>query len=139
MFMCVLKGGVFFATDLLRAMNYTAEIDFIRAKSYEGTQSTGDVIFHVLPETDLEGRHVILLEDILDTGRTCTVIKEWCQDHGTASVTLCTLLDKPARRIIPIEAEYVGFTIEDHFVVGYGLDYDEKYRALPEVFVLEEE
>jgi len=121
--LCVLKGGLFFTADLARTLPGRATVDFIRAKSYDGVESTGTV--------------TLVVEDILDTGRTATAILERIREENPASVALCTLLDKPSRRVVPIEADFVGFTIGEYFVVGYGLDHDERYRELPAVHVLE--
>ena len=135
--LCVLKGGLFFTADLARTLPGRATVDFIRAKSYDGVESTGTVTLVVEPTLALEGRHVVVVEDILDTGRTATAILERIREENPASVALCTLLDKPSRRVVPIEADFVGFTIGEYFVVGYGLDHDERYRELPAVHVLE--
>ncbi len=133
----VLKGAIVFAADLMRALDMDVTLNFIRAKSYVGTESRGTVSFSLLPETLLEDRHILLLDDILDTGRTCSEILAWLNKHRPASVRLCTLLNKPGRRVIPVEADFTGFTVEDHYVVGYGLDFDERYRHLPGIHVLE--
>ena len=135
--MAVLKGSVFFAADLMRRITRPLQVDFIRAKSYDGTESTGKVLFSVLPETPLKDRHVIVVEDILDTGRTSSAILKWVRSQHPASVALCALLDKPDRRVKKLTADYCGFTIANHFVVGYGLDYNERYRNLPEIRALE--
>lgn len=132
----VLKGGLHFGSDLSRALNIPIEIDFIRARSYVGTQPLGPVEFLVTPTIPLRERHVIIVEDILDTGRTATAIFERLQADNPASLKFCTLLDKPSRRQVQVKADYVGFEIDDHFVVGYGLDYEEAYRGLPDVHIL---
>ncbi len=133
----VLKGAIVFAADLMRALDIDVTLNFIRAKSYVGTESRGTVSFSLLPETLLEDRHILLLDDILDTGRTCSEILAWINKHRPASVRLCTLLNKPGRRISPVEADFTGFTIENHYVVGYGLDFEERYRHLPAIHILE--
>ncbi len=133
----VLKGGLFFAADLLRRLAFDLTVDFIRARSYEGHLSKGTVEFTFLPEQPLEGRHVLVVEDILDTGRTTAAVFDRLMAAGAASAELCALLDKPARRVTPIQARYTGFAIDDHFVVGYGLDHDECYRNLPAIYTLE--
>lgn len=133
----VLKGAAFFAADLARAMARPVEMDFVRVQSYEGASSTGTVTFLHYPESALRGRHVLIVEDILDTGRTARAIVDWLQTQELASLRLCTLLDKPSRRLTPLHAEHVGFTIPNQFVIGYGLDYDERYRNLPAIHVLE--
>ncbi len=133
----VLKGAVHFTSDLSRALTIPIEMDFIRAASYAGTESTGKVSIGLDGSLALVGRDVILVEDILDTGRTATTIIAHLETLGPASIKLCTLLDKPSRRVIPVTADYTGFSIEDHFVVGYGLDFDERYRELPAIHILE--
>ena len=135
----VLKGGLPFAADLMRAIGSPAmAIEYIRARSYEGTASTGEVHITVTPEESLRGKHVLVVEDILDTGHTGKAILDFVEGEGAASCVVCTLLDKPARREMPVAAEFCGFTIDNHFVVGYGLDFDERHRELPAVFVLED-
>lgn len=135
--LCVLKGAVPFTRDLLAAMKDNPfTLDHIRAKSYEGTESTGHVKILVEPVLDLSDRHVLLVEDILDTGRTLDELMKYLKECNPASLTLCTLLDKPERRIVPATADYTGFSIDDHFVVGYGLDYDESYRELDSIYTM---
>lgn len=133
----VLKGALHFTSDLSRALTIPIEMDFIRAASYAGTESTGNVSIGMDGSLALDGRDVILVEDILDTGRTATTIIAHLETLSPASIKLCTLLDKPSRRVIPVTADYTGFSIDDHFVVGYGLDFDERYRELPSIHVLE--
>lgn len=135
----VLKGAFHFVSDLARAMRCPVEIEFIRAASYAGTESTGQVRVELPISISLRGRDVILVEDILDTGRTASAIRAHLQSQGTASIALCTLLDKPSRRVVPVTAAYTGFSIDDHFVVGYGLDYNERYRELAAVYILQPE
>ena len=132
----VLKGAAIFAADLLRELRCPVHLEFIRVRSYAGTGSTGTHRFTHYPELDLRDRRLLVLEDILDTGRTATVILEWLHARDPASVAVCTLLDKPSRREVPISADFTGFTINDHFVVGYGLDHEERYRELPDLRVL---
>ena len=140
MVVAVLKGAVFFAADLMRRLDLDVKIGFLRAKSYAGSLSQERVYFTLLPEDSLHGKHVLLVEDVLDTGFTCAAILDWLREQHPASTGLCTLLDKPARRgdNVEIKADYVGFTIGDHFVVGYGLDYDERYRQLSSIYTLKE-
>lgn len=133
----VLKGSVPFSVDLMRSLAMPLEVDYIRAKSYEGTESTGKVHFTRLPEDTLRDKHVLIVEDILDTGNTATAILEFARSQHPASVRFITLLDKPSRRVHPVKADFVGFTIEDHFVVGYGLDYNECYRELDAIYTME--
>jgi len=134
----VLKGAAIFAADLMRRLTVPACLDFIRARSYAGTESQGRVRITFLPEHSLEGRHVIVVEDILDTGRTTSAVLDCIRQQNPASLVLCTLLDKPARRVVPVKADYTGFRIDNLFVVGYGLDYDERYRHFPDIRTLEE-
>lgn len=137
MVIVVLKGGLLFAADLLRAIRVPLSLEYIRAKSYDGDHSKGNVELRVLPEQPLHGKHVLFVEDILDTGRTTAAIMDTAKDSGAASIRLCVLLDKPSHRTTPVQADYVGFTIDDHFVVGYGLDYNEHHRELPAIHVME--
>ena len=137
MVIVVLKGGLLFAADLLRAIRVPLSLEYIRAKSYDGDHSQGHVELRVLPEQPLRGKHVLFVEDILDTGRTTAAIMDTAKDSGAASIQLCVLLDKPSHRTTPVHADYVGFTIDDHFVVGYGLDFDEHHRELPAIHVME--
>jgi hypoxanthine phosphoribosyltransferase len=135
----VLKGAVLFAADLVRKIEIPLEIEFLRAKSYDCDKSTGNVGFTVYPEIDLAGRDVLVVEDILDTGRTASATLERIRRANPASVALCVLLDKPIRRIVPVTPDYVGFEVDDLFVVGYGLDYNERWRGLSEIYVAEED
>ena len=134
---CVLRGAVVFAVDLARKLDADVYFDFIDISSYSGTNSTGAVKINMDLETAVTGKHVLLVEDILDTGRTLSHLKSYLLTQNPASLKLCVLLDKPDRRVVELAADYVGFTIPDEFVVGYGLDYDQKYRNLPYVGVLD--
>ncbi|MBI2421902.1 MAG: hypoxanthine phosphoribosyltransferase [Candidatus Hydrogenedentes bacterium] len=135
--LCVLKGSVFFAADFVRHLGPEVELDFIRARSYLGLHSSGTVALTHTPEADLRGRHLLVLEDIVDTGRSARVILDWLDAQAPASVRLCTLLDKPSRRELDVTPDFVGFSIPDAFVVGYGLDHNERYRALRAIYILE--
>lgn len=135
----VLKGALMFAADLVRRLTVPTSIEFVRARSYQGTRSSRRVNVTVFPEEGLAGKHVLIVEDILDTGYTTHFLLDRFRDAKPDSLELCTLLDKPSRRNVPVDAKYVGFTIDDQFVVGYGLDYEEHFRELPAVFVLENE
>ncbi len=135
----VLKGAMVFMADLIRAMDIHLGIDFIATSSYDGDTSTGVVRILKDLESDIYGRHVIVVEDIVDTGRTLNYLLEILQARQPASIRLCVLLDKPSRREVPIKADYLGFSIPDYFVVGYGLDFAEKYRNLPFIGVLKPE
>ncbi len=126
----VLKGSFVFMSDLIRAIDLPITLDFISAKSYCGTQSVGAVKVYMDTELDVSGKSILLVEDILDTGRTLSVLKETMLARGAKDVKIAAFMDKPSRRTIDIEADYCCFTIEDRFVVGYGLDYNEQYRNL---------
>jgi hypoxanthine phosphoribosyltransferase len=137
---CILKGGLMFLADLMREVDLPLEIDFIAVSSYgDSTESSGVVRILMDLERNIQGRHVLIVEDIVDTGRTLSYIIGNLRTRGPASIKVCTLLDKPARRELEIPIDYVGFTIPDRFVIGYGLDYGEIYRNLPFVGVLKPE
>lgn len=140
-FVGVLKGVVPFYADIVRAFDAHCQMDFMWISSYAGTQSTGNILVRQDVVTDLRGRHVVVLEDILDTGRSLDFVRRHLLEKGVASLKICTLLDKPQGRLpdMDIQADYVGFSIPNAFVVGYGLDYDELYRNLPYVGVLRPE
>ena len=134
---CILKGSVVFFADLIRNMKTEIELDFLAVSSYgAGSVSTGDLTIKKDLTTDIEGRDVLIVEDIIDSGNTLYKLKKLLIERKPASVNIVTLLDKPDRRTAPMEPEYTCFTIEDEFVVGYGLDYAEAYRNLPYVGVL---
>ena len=133
----VLKGGLHFGSDLLRNLTIPVAVDFIRAKSYEGAASTGSVEFLIPPSLSLNGKHVIIIEDILDTGLTAHAILDRVNSENPASVAICALFDKPECRQVDLNGDYVGFQLDRQFVVGYGMDYQEQYRELPDVYVLE--
>lgn len=138
-FVGILKGVVLFFSDMVRAIPIDCQFDFMCVSSYKGTQSTGTINVKMDLSADIAGRHVVILEDIIDSGLTLKHTVEYLKTKGPASVKICTLLDKPDRRMADIQADYVGFTIPNEFVVGYGLDYDEAYRNLPYVGVLKPE
>lgn len=140
-FVGVLKGVVVFYADMIRAFPAPCQLDFMWISSYKGTQSTGNMVVRKDVSADLTGRHVVILEDILDSGRSLQFTYQHLLDKGAASVRICTLLDKPEGRKdgITIQADYVGFTIPNEFVVGFGLDYNEQYRNLPYVGILKPE
>lgn len=136
--LCALKGAVIFLADLVRGLTIAAEMDFVAASSYDGGASTGKVSFSPIFRTDIASKHVLVVEDILDTGLTYKALTRKLATHKPAALKLCALLDKPSkRRTEPITPDYVGFTIPDKFVVGYGLDYREKYRGLKDICILE--
>ena len=139
-FIGVLKGVVMFFADMIRAIPLDCQIDFMAVSSYGGgTQSSGKIRIQKDISVDLAGRHVVILEDILDSGLTLSHTAAYLKTKGPASLKICTLLDKPDRRKAELQADYVGFTIPNLFVVGYGLDFDENYRNLPYVGVLKPE
>lgn len=136
---CVLKGGFVFMADLIRAMTPRVTVDFIAVSSYAtSTKSSGEVRLLKDLDTGLEGRHVIIVEDIVDTGLTLTYLQDILRARSPKSLRTACLLSKPSRRLVDVKVEYIGFTIEDRFVVGYGLDYAEKYRNLSHIAVLDE-
>ncbi len=136
----VLKGSTVFMADLMRAVDIPCEIDFISVSSYgAGAVTSGKVKMIKDLTKDLQEWELLLVEDILDSGITLTHLKEMMISRGAKSVKICTLLDKPEGRRVPITPDYFGFTVPDHFLVGYGLDYNEKYRNLPYVGILKEE
>lgn len=133
----VLKGSFVFMADLVRAITIPCTIDFMSVSSYgSGTTSSGEVKIVKDFDNSIEGRHVIIVEDILDSGRTLSYLMKTLKARGAASLALCTFLDKPDRRVVPVEVAYSGFSVPDSFIVGYGLDYDQKYRNLPYVGIL---
>lgn len=136
--LCTLTGSLFFAADLARQLGPNVYIDFVKAASYGNrTESHGEVQLDYFPGSKLSGRHVLLVEDIIDTGHTMKKLRKHITAEGPLSLKICSLLDKPERRKIEgITINYLGFTIPDKFVVGYGLDYSEKYRNLPYIGVL---
>ena len=136
---CVLKGGFVFMADLVRSMSTRVTMDFIAVSSYgSGTKSSGEVRFQKDLDTSLENRHVIVVEDIVDTGLTLKYLQEILRSRAPKTLRTACLLSKPSRRKVEVPVDYIGFTIEDKFVVGYGLDYAEKYRNLPHIAVLQE-
>ena len=134
---CILKGAAFFATELAKRIDSDAIIDFMKVSSYIGTESTGKIDFTLDISEDITGKNVLIVEDIVDTGRTLTYVKKYLETKNPKSVKICTLLNKKAHRVVELNPEYVCFDIPDKFVIGYGLDYDEKYRNLPYIGYLE--
>ncbi len=136
----ILKGAVVFYSDLIRQINLPVRLDFMVVSSYgSSTDSSGVVRILKDLSQDIQGKHVLVVEDILDTGLTLHYLTNILKHRSPASIEICTLMDKPERRKADIHAKYIGFAIPDAFVVGYGLDYDEKYRNMPSVGVLKEE
>ena len=137
----VLKGVVVFYADMVRKIKVPSQMDFMWISSYAGTNSTGNMIVRKDVSADIKNRHVLILEDIFDTGNSLDFVVKHLKEKEPASLKICTLLDKPERRnpAVKLQADYVGFTIPNAFVVGYGLDYNEHYRNLPYVGILKPE
>jgi hypoxanthine phosphoribosyltransferase len=136
MVLCVLKGGFIFMADLVRNLSIPCRIEFIRASSYGTHRTSSGTVMIDHHDPHIEGKHVLLIEDIIDTGLTLSRIVDELRSHNPASLHICTFLDKPSARKIPIEAEFTGFTIPDQYVVGYGLDAAGRHRELPFIAVL---
>lgn len=135
----ILKGANVFTCDLIRQIDLDVKIDFMSVSSYgTGTESSGTVRILKDLDTDIKGRNVLIVEDIIDSGRTLSNLVKELQIREPKSLKLCTLLDKPSRRVVDVDVEYVGFEIEDKFIVGYGIDYAEKYRNLPYIGIVED-
>lgn len=135
----LLKGSVPFMAEIMKYIDLDVEIDFMDVSSYSGTESQGDVRIDKDVSNSVKGDDIILVEDIVDTGRTLMTVVELLYSKGANSVKIVSLLDKPDRRVVDIEADYTGFTIPNEFVVGYGLDFNQKYRNLPYIGILKEE
>ena len=129
---CVLKGGSFFMCELAKRITVPVSLDFMSVSSYgSDTKSSGVVKIVKDLDESIQGKDVLVVEDIIDSGRTLSYLMEMLRDRKPASLKLCTLLDKPSRRVVEVDVDYTGFQIPDEFVVGYGLDYDQRYRNLP--------
>ena len=136
----VLRGAVVFMGDLMRSIDVPLAIDFMAVSSYgDKAKSSGVVRIVKDLDMDIKGRDVLIVEDILDSGLTLSYIKELLESRGPRSIRIATLLDKPSRRKVDLQADYIGFSVPDEFVIGYGLDYDEKYRNLPYIGILKPE
>ena len=132
-----LKGAMFFAADLVREITVPVKVDFVRLASYgSGTKSSGTVRILKDVETSPQGNHVLILDEIVDSGRTLNFLKDRLQSQSPKSLKICALLDKPTGREMEVHIDFVGIEVEDKFLVGYGLDYNERYRNLPEVFYI---
>lgn len=137
LFVCLLKGSFMFTADLIRHINNPSRIDFIRASSYGNSMtSKGEITITKDLEEDIRGKNVVIVEDIIDSGLTLKYIKEMLLQREPKSLKICALLDKKARRKVDIEGDYVGQSIDDAFIVGYGIDYAENYRNLPDIFIV---
>lgn len=135
--LCTLKGAVFFACELAKRITIPVFMEFIQATSYAGTKSTGEVVMKLdVADEAVADKNIIIIEDVIDTGRTLSIVREMMQKRNPKSLKVCSLLDKHECRVVPFEGDYIGFTIGDEFVVGYGLDVDQKYRNLPYVGVI---
>ena len=135
---CILKGSVFFTVELAKRITSPVELEFMCVSSYgSGTKSSGVVKITKDLDVSIEGKNVLVVEDIIDSGRTLSYLMENLKTRNPKSLKLCTLLDKPERRVVDVKVDYVGFEIPDEFVVGYGLDYDQKYRNLPYIGYVE--
>ncbi len=140
MLICILKGSFIFMSDLCKEIDLPLTLDFMAVSSYgNSTQSSGVVRIIKDLEENIEGKHILIIEDIIDTGLTLSYLINNLKSRGSKSIKICTLLDKPERRKSQVKPDYLGFTIPDKFVVGYGLDYAEKYRNLPFISVLKED
>ncbi len=138
LFICLLKGSFMFTSDLVRNVRNPSRVDFMRVSSYGNTmKSRGEITVTKDLEEDIEGKNVVIVEDIIDSGLTLKAISDMLRSRNPKNMKICALIDKRARREVSIEGDYVGFTIEDGFVVGYGIDYAEQYRNYPEIYVAE--
>ena len=135
----ILKGAFVFMADLIRELTIPCKIDFVRAASYgAGQETSGKVVMTKDIETSIKGKDILIVEDIVDTGLTLTYLVDWLKERNPKSLKVCAFLDKRKRRKVDFEADYVGFTIDDGFVVGYGLDFNEQARYLPEVYIVKQ-
>ena len=134
---CVLKGGSFFMCELAKRITVPVSLDFMSVSSY-GSETKSSGVVKIVKDLDepIKGKNVLVVEDIVDSGRTLSYLMEMLKDRGPESLRLCTLLDKPERRVVDVHVDYTGFQIPDEFVVGYGLDYDQRYRNLPYIGVI---
>jgi len=136
---CVLKGSFMFTADLIRRLNFPLEIEFVQLSSYgRGTESSGKIKVVQSLRSPIDGRDVLVIEDIVDTGITISFLLDYLRRKKPTSLKLCALTDKPSRRQVPVTIDYLGFTVPDKFIVGYGIDWDEKFRYLPDICVLED-
>ncbi|KQC10277.1 MAG: hypoxanthine phosphoribosyltransferase [Smithella sp. SDB] len=135
----ILKGAFIFMADLVREINVPCKFDFVRVASYgASSESSGKVVMTKDIETSIKGRDILIVEDIVDTGLTLQYLVNWLKERSPNSLRICVFLDKRKRRKVTFEADYVGFTIDDGFVVGYGLDFDEQFRFFPDVYIIEQ-
>jgi len=136
----ILKGSFMFLADLIRRLDFPLEVEFVRLSSYgQGTKSSGKIKLMQDIQSEIKGRHVLVIEDIIDTGLTTHFVLDYLSKKKPASLKLCTLTDKPTRRQIPVNIDYRGLNVPNKFIVGYGLDWDERFRNLPDIYVMENE
>ncbi|WP_251716573.1 hypoxanthine phosphoribosyltransferase [Lactobacillus agrestimuris] len=135
----VMNGAMIFTSDMLRRLNFKLNLDIIKASSYQGAHSTGEVKIIQDLRSDVKGRRIILMEDIIDTGRTLKYLKDLLMKRGAKSVEICAMLDKPETRTVDLKGDYIGFNAPNEFIVGYGLDYDGLYRNLPYIGILKKQ
>ena len=135
----ILKGSFVFFADLVREIELDFPLDFMIVSSYRAGTTSGDIHFIKGLDKDIEGKHLVIVEDIIDSGRTLSYLKPKLLEQGAATIAICSLLDKPSRRVVDLKIDYKGFEIPDEFVVGYGLDFAENYRNLPHIGVLKPE
>lgn len=135
----ILKGAFIFMADLVRELSVPCKVDFVRVASYgAGSESSGKVVMTKDIETSIKGRDILIVEDIVDSGLTLQYLVNWLKERSPHSLKICVFLDKRKRRKVSFEADYAGFTIDDGFVVGYGLDFDEQFRFFPDVYIIEQ-
>lgn len=137
-FLCILKGSIFFTVELAKRIKNNVQFEFIEVSSYENNESTGKIKLNKDITQSIKGKDVIIIEDIIDTGRTLSFLKEYLLQKNPNTLKICTLLDKPSRRIVHIDVDYIGFEIENKFVIGYGLDDEQNHRNLNYVGYIEE-
>ena len=135
----VLKGSFMFLADLIRLLDFPLEVEFIRLSSYSGRESSGKIKLVQGVQSIIRGRHVLVIEDIIDTGLTTAFVLDYLGKKKPASLKVCALTDKPSRRQTPVNIDYRGLTVPNKFIVGYGLDWDERFRNLPDIYVVEDE
>jgi len=135
----LLRGSVPFLAELVKHIDLDIQYDFMDVSSYEGTESIGDIKIIKDLDTSVKGADILLVEDIVDTGKTIETVKKFLLNKGASSVKITTLLDKPSRRTVDMKADYIGFEVENEFVVGFGMDFDQRYRCIPYVGVLKDE
>jgi hypoxanthine phosphoribosyltransferase len=136
LFICILKGSIMFYTDLLRAITIDCSMDFMSLSSYRNSTTSGEVKMIKDLDDPIVGKDVIIVEDIVDSGKTLSYLKRLLQSRNPNSVKIITMLDKPERRVVDLQPDYTGFVIKDEFVVGYGLDYAQDYRHYPDIYIL---